>query len=115
MADDREPYGRIVHEQRLAYRAERERRVPSAWEGRDSRLRELDMRIGFAVAVQAVHDAGLVNTRRDAQLFALQCHLPAVLDALREAVADTELGCRAKRFTAALEALGGSEGETSDG
>ena len=41
--------------------------------------------------------------------------LPAVLDALRLAAADAEYGARAKRFMAALTALGGDEEETSRG
>jgi len=114
-ADDREPYGRIVHEQRLAYRAERERRTPLLWEKRDPRLRELDMRIASAVAARAVHDARLDADRMRVRLFALGAHMPAILDALRLAAADTEFGARAKRFGAALAALGGSEEGTHDG
>ena len=109
--DDREPLGRIVHEIRLAWNAELPHpRGVLPWEQRDEGQREMDCRIGSAVAARAVHDAGLVNERRDAQLFALQCHLPAVLDALSIAVADQEYGARAKRFRDAMEALTGSEG-----
>ena len=46
---------------------------------------------------------------------ALSDHLPAILDALRLAAADAEYGARAKRFMAALTALGGDEEETSRG
>ena len=118
--DDREPYGRLFHERgRLTVNAElpeRQRRGIGPWEERDPMQCEIDMRGASAVAVQAVHDAGLENTRRAAQLFALGVHLPAVLDALRIAAADMEYGARAKRFTAALKALGGPEGqERSDG
>ena len=115
MADDREPYGRIVHEQRLAYRAERERRIPSPWEKRDPRLRELDMRIGSAVASRAVADSKLGADRMRVRLFALGAHMPAILDALRLAAADAEYGVRAKRYTAALEALEGGKEEAGHG
>ena len=112
MADDREPYGRIVHEIRLAYNTELPHpRGVLPWEQREEGQKEMDMRIGSAVAARAVADAGLVNERRDAQLFALRCHLPAVLDALRVAAADTGYGSRAKRYSAALEALGGGQGQ----
>ena len=61
------------------------------------------------IADRAVADAGLENTRRDAQLFALASVMPAVLDALRAAAADAKYEAQAKRFTAALEVLGGSD------
>jgi hypothetical protein len=49
-ADPREPLGRIVHEQRLAFNAEKERPfVLLPWEDRDEGQRELDMRIGAAL------------------------------------------------------------------
>lgn len=56
MDDPREPYGRLVHETRLAYEAER---APAegrplfrlgSWEERPGERQELDMRIGEAVA-----------------------------------------------------------------
>ena len=57
MADDpREPLGRLVHETRLAHNAElsaaagRQRFFLAAWEWRTDEQRELDMRIGEAVA-----------------------------------------------------------------
>lgn len=110
MADPREPLGRIVHEQRLAFNAELERPfILSSWEERSARQCELDMRIGSAAGAQAVADAGLVNQQRDVQLLAFQCHLPAVLDALRIAVASGGYNYERKRYGAALEALGGEE------
>lgn len=114
MADDRESYGRIVRETWVNWALEQPDVAdhPSwtkPWGKLAVRDREVDMRIGSAVAARAVDDAGLVNERRDAQLFALRCHLPAVLDALRVAAADAEYGARAKRFSAALEALGTQE------
>lgn len=59
-ADPREPYGRIVHDTRLAReaaRAEAEGRQRfnlGDWEDRDEHQRELDMAIGAAVAAAAV-------------------------------------------------------------
>ena len=63
------------------------------------------------VAAMAVHDAGLVDTQKDAQLFALRIHLPAILDALAHAVVDAEYQSQAKRYRAALEALSAEEGK----
>jgi hypothetical protein len=63
MADDREPYGRLVHETRLACEAERaemEGRIRfnlESWERRTWEQQETDMRIGAAVAAQALADA----------------------------------------------------------
>lgn len=55
--DPREPLGRLVHEQRLAFNAEKERPfVLLPWEDRDEGQRELDMRIGSAVAARALAD-----------------------------------------------------------
>ncbi len=45
----------------------------------------------------------------EARLAAIETNLPAALDALRLAAADAEYGARAKRFTTALKALGGSD------
>ncbi len=114
MADDREPYGRIVHETRCAWHFE-QRITPTPWDGLDSGEQERDMRIGSAVAARAVADAKLDTDRMRVRLFALGAHMPAILDALRMAAADAEYGARAKRFTAALVALGGSEEEASHG
>ena len=109
MADDREPYGRIAPEIRLAYNtALPHPRGVLPWEQREEGQKEMDMRIGSAVAARAVADAGLENERMRVQLFALAANLPAVLDALRLAAADV-YGARARRFEAALWALGGSE------
>jgi hypothetical protein len=55
--DPREPLGRIVHEKRLAFNSEKERPfVLQSWEDRDEGQRELDMRIGSAVAARALAD-----------------------------------------------------------
>ena len=50
----------------------------------------------------------------EAALAAFEAHRPAVLDALRIAVADTAYGSRAGRFTTALDALERSGEETRD-
>ena len=57
-------------------------------------------------------DAEIARLR--ARLAALEVHRPAVLDALRIAVADTAYSSRAERFTAALAALDGSEEAAGD-
>ena len=116
MADPREPLGRIVHDQRVARSAElRQPFYLSTWEDRDEGQRELDMRIGAAVAVRAVADAKLRNERLEAQVFALGAHMPAIREALELAVTvtDTDDRARARRYKAALEALGGT-GETQE-
>lgn len=65
MPDSREPYGRIVHEQRLALNAELEHpRGLLPWPERDPIQRELDCRIGSAVAAEAVRDAKLAAERK---------------------------------------------------
>jgi hypothetical protein len=90
--DEREPLGRLVHDTRLACEADRaaaegrDRFNLPPWEERDDFQRELDMRIGSAVAVRAVADAKLRNDRRDAQLFAFGAHRAAIFDALKIAV-----------------------------
>lgn len=115
MAEDPDVLARLVHEQRLAHEADQAAKEGRArfhlgfWEDRTDAQRELDRRIASAVAARAVRDAGLRDDRRDAQLFALQAHLPAVLDALAYAAANLDAGGRAGRYKAALEALGGGE------
>ena len=110
MADPREPLGRIVHDQRVARSAElRQPFYLSTWEDRDEGQRELDMRIGAAVAVRAVADAKLRNERLEAQVFALGAHMPAIREALRLAESEAMYGALARRYRAAREALGGGE------
>lgn len=119
-ADDREPLGRIAHAIYRDWLTEQVQRMygdaeqQSSWEDLTEGMREAYMRMGSAVAARAVADAKLDTERMRMQLFALQCHLPAVLDALSIAVADQEYGARAKRFKAALEALT-SSGEVDRG
>ena len=75
--DPREPLGRLVHDARLACEADRaaaegrERFKLGTWEERDDWQRELDMRIGEAVAGRAVADAGVA--RRDLRRIAALC------------------------------------------
>ena len=110
MPDDREPLGRIVHEQRLALNAELEHpRGLLPWEQWAPMQQELDMRIGSAVATQAVADAGLASDRMRAQLFALGAHRAAIFDALRITAATQEYEAQRKRYRDALKALGGDE------
>ena len=116
MTDDREPLGRIVRETWVAWAREQYRPKPSwllLWEELDNGQREVDMRIGAAVATRAIADAGLRNERMEVQLFALGAHMPAILDALSSAVAGAEYEALAKPYRAALEALGGT-GETQE-
>ena len=120
--DPREPLGRIVHEQRLAHEADRAAAEGRArfnlksWEDRTADQRELDMRIGSAVAAQAVRDAGLESERMRAQLFAFGAHMPAIRRALTVAIADSVYEADAKPYRAALQALGISdEKETGRG
>lgn len=65
VADDREPLGRLVHDTRLANEAERataegrERFRLGSWEERSDAQREVDMRIGYAVANYALEQNAL--------------------------------------------------------
>lgn len=86
--DSREPLGRLVHETRLAHEADRaaaEGRVRfllGSWEERAEHQRELDMRIGSAVAAEARRDAGEELARLRKQLIVLAAHLPVLRHAL---------------------------------
>lgn len=117
MADDRETLGRLVRETWVAWAQEQPEPKDSwllEWDDlpEDDPQREVDMRIGSAVAAQAVADAKLRNERTEARLLALGAHRAAIFDALRFTAEHQEYPSRAKRYRAALEALGGSEGET---
>jgi hypothetical protein len=83
MPDDREPYGRLFHEQgRLTVNAElpeRQRRGIGSWEERDPMQQEIDMRGANAVAVQAVHDAGFNQAELAAQVIRLQVRYDAAV------------------------------------
>ena len=116
MSDDREPLGRLVRETWIDWALEQPGAIKPAWltrwEDLDSGQREVDMRIGSAVAVRAVADAKLRNERLEAQVFALGAHMPTIIEALRgagEYAAAADLPAAAKRCRDALEALGAGE------
>ena len=115
MADDREPLGRIFHEQgRMTVNAEREKPFAvGPWEERTEEMREIDMRGASAVAARAVKDAKLRNERLEAQVFALGANLPAIRRALTKAAVDAEYESQARPYRTALQALGISEEEPS--
>jgi hypothetical protein len=107
-----ERYARLFHERgRLTVNAEREK--PFAvedWEGRTPEQKEIDLRGASAVVAAVVHDAGLENTRSDAQLYAVRAHLPAILDALAGRIADERWESRKTRFRDAKAAMAALEG-----
>jgi hypothetical protein len=80
-------YGQIVHEQRLAAEAEaaakekRQRFNLGSWDERTPWQREVDERIGSAVAARAVHDAGVAVAEAHGRLRAVTVERD---DALRE-------------------------------
>jgi hypothetical protein len=111
MADDREPYGELAHGIYKDWHAEQPgpKVVYWPWAKADPAWRELMMRIGAAVAAQAVADAKLHSERMERLVFALGAHRPAVFDALRFTADHPDAGPRRKEFLAALKALGGDE------
>ena len=119
MSDDREPLGRLVRDTWVAWAMEQPGVKLSwlvTWDQlpEDDPQREVDMRIGAAVAVRAVADAKLRNDRLEAQVFALGAHMPAITDALRLAESEAMYGALARRYRAAREALGGGEPQERD-
>ena len=127
MSDDREPLGRLVRETWEAcvrdYHTDPKPSWVAQWEDLDDFQREVDMRIGSAVAVRAVADAKLRNERLEAQVFALGAHRAVIIAALGYAIAAAGSGwplntgdgpgawseVYVKRARAALEALGNAE------
>ena len=113
--DLREPLGRLVHDTRLACEADRaaaegrQKFNLAEWEDRSEHQRELDMRIGSAVAAQAVHDAGLEAVAMRKQLLAFSIHMPALRRALAVAISGSEWEAEAGPYRAALHVLGGEE------
>ena len=89
MADDREPYGRIFHEQgRLTVNAEREKPFSvEPWEKRSKEQRELDMRGADAVAKRAVHDAGFDQAKLAAEIIRLRVRLDDAVDGVCRRIA----------------------------
>jgi hypothetical protein len=122
VTDPREPLGRLVHDIRLACEADRaaaegrERFNLPPWEKRDDWQRELDMRIGSAVAARAVADAGLEAVAMRKQLVAFSIHMPALRRALAVAIAESDYEAEAGPYRAALRVLGGEDAqERTDG
>ena len=69
---DPDALARLVHEQRVAKNAEKERPfVLAAWDDRTEDQKDLDRRIASAIAARAVADAGVDATRIRALLFAV--------------------------------------------
>jgi len=91
MPDDREPYGRLFHEQgRLTVNAElpeRQRRGIGPWEERDPAQREIDMRGASAVAARAVHDAGFDQAQFTAEVIRLRVRLDDAVDVVCRRIA----------------------------
>jgi hypothetical protein len=111
--DDREPLGRIAWETFVAWSCEQPGMTVRnhQWNDLGGEEKELYERIGSAVAVQAVHDAGVDADRMRAQLFALGVHAPAIRRALTIAITASSYEAEAKDYRAALKALGGGEDE----
>ena len=90
----------------------RHKDAQDCWCGRDEDVCEENGGCRWATAMSEAEAGAAVAELR---LAFVSTHLPAILDALRMAAADAEYGARAKRFMAALTALGGDEEETSRG
>ena len=82
------------------------------WCGRDEDVCEENGGCRWATAMS---EAEARTAVAELKMALISAHLPAVLDALRIAVADTAYSSRAGRFTAALEALDGSEEDSRHG
>jgi hypothetical protein len=114
VADDREPLGRIVHEIRLAWNAELAHpRGVLPWEQRDEGQREMDMRIGSAVAAQAVADAGLEIDRMRAQLLAFAAGRDRTVRELKRRASRAVPGVVRDAWLAAADVVAGTQ-ERSD-
>lgn len=111
--DDREPLGRIVHEIRLAHEADRaategrQRFNLPPWEDRDPGQQELDMRIGSAVAAQAVADARI-------DFIAMRSRLFAIVAELERRAASSVPGVERDTWLAAAAVARGEYGEMQD-
>jgi hypothetical protein len=115
MPDDREPPGRAAYEAYWGWLTEHEGPEshlppPAAdWDGLNDVARELYMRMGSAVAVRAIADAGLELSELRAEVARYRAALPACLGALRARLAVSPHGSDAKPYREALMALRGSE------
>jgi hypothetical protein len=115
VTDNLDALAELVHEQRRAKNAERDRPFGLVeWEDRTEDQKDLDRRIASAVAARAVADAKLDADRMRAQLLVLAAHFPAFRRALEAAIelADAR---HAREYRAALEALGGGETQERSG
>ena len=95
MPDNSEIYGRIVRAIWVDWALEQPDVAdhPSwtlPWDKLADRDREVDMRIGSAVATRAVHDAGLEAAAMRKQLLALSVQFPAIRRALVIAIAGAD-------------------------
>ena len=105
MADDREPYGRIVRETWVAWACEQRDRKLSwlvPWDNLDAGQREVDMRIGSAVAAKAVHDAGFDQAQLAADIIRLRVRLDHAVQNERDTIARAILD-RADKATPGVE------------
>ena len=107
---DPEALGRIVRETWVNWAKEQ----PDAgghpswlvpWDELPERDREVDRRIGSAVAAMAVHDADLEALELRKRLVLVGAHLPAILDALTARIADERWESQKARFRDAKAAL----------
>ena len=114
MPDDREPYGRLFHEQgRLTVNAElpdRQRRGIGPWEERDPMQQEIDMRGANAVAVQAVADAKLECDRMRAQLLAFAAERDRAVRELKRRADRDVPGVERDAWLAAVAVVAGTQG-----
>ena len=114
----REPYGRLVHDIRLAHEADqaaaegRARFHLGLWEDRSDAQHELDMRIGSAVAARGAADAQAEIVVLRAKLMAVAGYADRFRHALRIARSDArhrQCMREAQGYEDALAALGGGE------
>ena len=112
MTDDREPLGRIVRETWVAWAKEQPEQKPSwlvSWDELDDGQREVDMRIGSAVAAEARRDYEAELIRLRAQVMVFTAWLPIARHALLEVAVRAGQESVAKQYRAAYQALGGGE------
>ena len=117
--DPREPLGRIVRETWVAWALEQpDVEDHPSWVKPYGELaerdKEVDMRIGSAVAARAVSDAKLEAAAIRKQLVAFSIHMPALRRALAVAITKSEYEAEAGPYRTALRVLGGEQ-ERSDG
>ena len=120
-ADPREPYGRLVRETWVAWALEQPdvKDHPSwtkPWDDLSERDKEVDMRIGSAVAAQAVADAKVEGTRMRAQLMAFAAERDRAVRELRRRAdravpgVERDTWIAAAAVVAGIQERGGEEG-----